>query len=354
MKEYESMIGQEESTTLEYKTVMPTSRNLAREICGFTNTEGGYIFIGIQIDIDNKIKIVGLSNDFHVNSIVHKSLDLLSIRPNVKYDYISYLGKNIYYIFVEQSDKEITFEGVAYIRQVGSTVPRTEAQKATFTGYQRIQEINEKLKVYLVKTTEAKRQLVEHYQKILKIIDDLVSVLYPENPEIPSNLEEGKVLSRILFGSFVDNFETYLSNLLYEIYLAKPETLKSEQQVTVKEVLDCGGIEEFIEYIAKEKISKLQKGSVKGFIKDNKQINSLNAISTDEQNEIEKILQIRHLYTHRNGIVDEKFLKFFKEGYKLNEEHLMSISEICSKTSYLLMVIEKVDIAAIEKYKLGS
>ncbi|NSB14125.1 helix-turn-helix domain-containing protein [Clostridium beijerinckii] len=354
MKEYESMIGQEESSTLEYKTVMPTSRNLAREICGFANTKGGYIFIGIQIDIDNKIKIVGLSNDFHVNSIVHKSLDLLSIRPNVKYDYISYLGKNIYYIFVEQSDEEITFEGIAYIRQAGLTVPRTEVKKTTFTGYKKIQEINEKLKVYLNKTTEAKRQLIDHYRKILKIIDNQVSVLCPENPEIPSDSEEGKVLSRILFGSFVDNFETYLSNLLYEIYLARPETLKSEQQVTVKEVLDCGDIQEFIEYIAKEKISKLQKGSVKGFIKDNKQINSLNAISKDEQNEIEKILQIRHLYTHRNGIVDEKFLKYFKEGYKLNEEHLVSVSEICNKISYLLIVIETVDSAAIEKYKLGS
>lgn len=267
MKEYESMIGQEESSTLEYKTVMPTSRNLAREICGFANTKGGYIFIGIQIDIDNKIKIVGLSNDFHVNSIVHKSLDLLSIRPNVKYDYISYLGKNIYYIFVEQSDEEITFEGIAYIRQAGLTVPRTEVKKTTFTGYKKIQEINEKLKVYLNKTTEAKRQLIDHYRKILKIIDNQVSVLCPENPEIPSDSEEGKVLSRILFGSFVDNFETYLSNLLYEIYLARPETLKSEQQVTVKEVLDCGDIQEFIEYIAKEKISKLQKGKRKRFYK---------------------------------------------------------------------------------------
>jgi len=206
----------------------------------------------------------------------------------------------------------------------------------------------------LIRTTEAKRQLVEHYQKILRIIDDLADVLYPEKPEIPSNAEEGKVLSRILFGSFVDNFETYLSNLLYEIYLARPETLKSEQQVTVKEVLECGDIQDFIEYIAKQKIARLQKGSVKGFIKENKQINSLNAISSDEQNEIEKILQIRHLYTHRNGIIDEKFLKFFKAGYTLNEEHLMPISDICSKISYLLMVVEKIDIAAIDKYQLGS
>jgi hypothetical protein len=42
---------------------------------------------------------------------------------------------------------------------------------------------------------------------------------------------------RILFSSCADNFEIFMSDLLYEIYLAKPETLKSNAQVTVKDVL---------------------------------------------------------------------------------------------------------------------
>ncbi len=95
MKEYDSIIGQKASSTLEYRTVMPTSRNLAREISAFANTEGGYIFIGVQTDVDNKIKVVGLGSDFHANSIMHKSLDLLSTRPNVKYGYITYLGVSL-------------------------------------------------------------------------------------------------------------------------------------------------------------------------------------------------------------------------------------------------------------------
>lgn len=45
-----------------------------------------------------------------------------------------------------------------------------------------------------------------------------------------------------------DNFEIYLSDLLYEIYLANPSTLKSHQQVTIKEVLDCADMQEFVLY----------------------------------------------------------------------------------------------------------
>ena len=75
---------------------------------------------------------------------------------------------------------------------------------------------------------------------------------------------------RILFSSCADTFETSCPTCLYEIYLAKPETLKSDATVTVKEVLDCSDMQEFITRYAKEKLKKLQRGSVKGFIADNK------------------------------------------------------------------------------------
>ncbi|POZ49572.1 hypothetical protein AADEFJLK_04657 [Methylovulum psychrotolerans] len=159
---------------------------------------------------------------------------------------------------------------------------------------------------------------------------------------------------RILFSSFADNFETYLSDLLYEIFLAKPESLKSNQQVTIKEVLDCSDLQEFVKYWAKEKIGKLQKGSVKGFIAENDQIKKLAAIDESTQNEIEKILQIRHLYSHRNGIVDEKFLQFFTGQFILNSEHQIPISQFCDKLCYLAAVADKIDLAATNKYKLAQ
>src|SRR5579864_6417625 len=100
-----------------------------------------------------------------------------------------------------------------------------------------------------------------------------------------------------------------MSDLLYVIYLAKPQTLKSDAQVTVKEVLDCSDIQEFISRYAKDKLKKFQRGSVRGFIADNPAIKSLNVFDATRQAEIEKILQIRHLYTHQNGIIDDKFLE---------------------------------------------
>ncbi len=72
---------------------------------------------------------------------------------------------------------------------------------------------------------------------------------------------------RILFSSCTDNFETYMSDLLYEIYLAKPATLKSNEQITVKEVLDCTDMHELIDVYAKKKACEVTEGAaLKGLL----------------------------------------------------------------------------------------
>lgn len=345
------IIGQPEGQTLEYKAVLPPSRNIAQLICAFANADGGYIILGVS-DPSN---IVGLSSDFHANTIVNKAVELLTPRLSVQHQYIGYDNKNIYAIQIEKSEQTVSLEGKVFIRKGASTQLENPVEIEFATeGYEKIIQVNTQLDTYKDRATSAKIKLIEHYQSILKIIDDLGAILYPGDPEQATNNPEGKVLTRILFSSSADNFETYLSDLLYEIFLAKPESLKSKQQVTIKEVLDCADLQEFVHYWANKQIGKLQKGSVTGFIEDNNQIKSLNAIDEDQQNEIEKILQIRHLYSHRNGIVDEKFLQLFSGQFEINTEHEMAISEVLDKLAYLAAVVDSIDMLALNKHSLAE
>jgi hypothetical protein len=347
--EISQIIGQPESETLEYKAVLPPSRNVAQLISSFANADGGYIVLGVS---DN-LEINGLSSDFHANTITHKALDLLSPQPQIYYQYVFYNGKRLYVIKVDKSDEPIFLEEKLY-KRVDDTNKLQNPPEVKFKpqGYVKIQTISSQLEAFKKNATSSKIKLLEHYQSILKIIDDIGQILYPIDANIPTDNQEGKILSRILFSSFADNFETYLSDLLYEIFLAEPETLKSKQQVTLEEVLNCSDLQEFVKYWANKQIGKLQKGSVKGFIKENSQIKSLNVIDDAIQDEIEKTLQIRHLYSHRNGIIDEKFLQYFGKCI-LNSEYQMSINEICDKLTYLAEVADKIDLAATKKYKLA-
>jgi hypothetical protein len=353
-EEIKSVLGQPESIKLEYKAVLPPSRNIAQIISSFANAEGGLLILGVFETSSGSIEINGLSEDFHANSITHKAIDLLSPNPKIQYEYVQIDNKKLYAIKVEKSDQSVSLGDKIYTR-VGAHIKLSNPVEQQFKpdSLDEIKNLNQLLNDYKENSTIAQNKLIEHYQSILKIIDDLGHILYPVNASVATSNPEGKILSRILFSSFADNFETYLSDLLYEIFLANPSTLKSSKEVTIEEVLNCTDLQEFVKYWAKKQLHGLQKGSVKGFIKDNKQIRDLKVIDNDMQNEIEKILQIRHLYAHRNGIVDEKFLQYFDE-FTLNSEHQISVSQICEKLKYLADIANQIDIKALEKYKLAK
>lgn len=226
-----NIIGEPESQTLEYKAVLAPSKNIAQLICSFANADGGYIVLGVT----EGIRVVGLSSDFRANSIVYKAIDLLEPKPQVEHQYITYGSKSLYVINVPKSDVLISLEGKVFKRVVTEDRLQNPVEIEFKTeGYPKITQINRQLDIYKNKATSAKIKLIEHYQSILKIIDDLSAIMYPESPEIPTNNEEGKILTRILFSSLADNFETYLSDLLYEIFLAKPDSLKSQKRLQSK------------------------------------------------------------------------------------------------------------------------
>ncbi len=352
-EQIEPIIGQPESDKLEYKAVLPPSKAIAQLICSFANNDGGILVLGVS-EIGG-FRVTGLSEDFRATSITHKAIDLLIPKPSIDYGYIEKNGKKLFVIRVDKSQDVVSVEGNIYKRENTRTVLSNPAVNIFKSGgYERIKTLSSTLNTLCNSSTNSKIRIIEHYRSILKIFDDSKELLYPEMPQKITTINEGRVLTRILFSSIVDNFETYLSDILFEIYLAKPDTLKSEQLVKVEDVLNCSDLQEFISYWAKQKIGKLQKGSVKGFVKENKQIRDLNVIADAEQEEIERILQIRHLYSHRNGIVDEKFLKYFSTGFSIGTEHQMTIDDILDKIEYLSNIVDLIDKQSIIKYNLSS
>lgn len=350
----ENMIGQPESETLEYKAVLPPARTMAKMIASFANNKGGYIVLGVAEE-SNRVEITGLSSDFYANDVVQKAIGLLSPHPLVSIENRVIQNKRLYIIKIEKAEAVVILGGNVFVREGDRTVLKNAIVK-DFKSKAKVpfNLVIAKFDIYKSKSSGSKAKFIEHCTSILNIIDDVENLVFPVSFGSPTSISEGKILLRILFSSCADNFESYLSDLLYEIYLANPSTLKGDKQVSLKEVLDCTDMQEFIDYYARKKLSKLQRGSVKGFIAENQQISDLGVFDHALQNDVEKTLQIRHLYSHRNGIVDEKFMSFFPGQFNLNDEHILSTEELISKMIDLADTVDKLDQAAILKYSLAT
>ena len=238
IKDYAKIIGSPESEHLEYKAVLPPARSLAQLIAAFANSDGGLIVLGVN-NANGKVKITGLSEDFHANEVTHKAIDLLMPKPEVRYEYIMHERKRLYVLIVEKSKSAIAVENKIYIRKGNQNIlSNPDTKKASLGQLPLVTKLTVDLNNFRAGSTGAKSKFIDHYIGVLNIIDDLSSLLYPESVTIPTTNQEGKILMRILLSSCADNLEIYLSDLLYEIYLANPSTLKSNQQITIKEVLE--------------------------------------------------------------------------------------------------------------------
>ena len=96
----------------------------------------------------------------------------------------------------------------------------------------------------------------------------------------------------------------------------------------------------------------VQQASVKTLKAVNPTIKSLNAFDDTRIGEIEKILQIRHLFTHQNGIVDDKFRHYFP-ATNVNEEYPMTLDEFLNCFEYLAHSAAAVDDKARNAFSLS-
>jgi hypothetical protein len=347
------VIGQPEGQALEYKTVIPPPSLIARIVASFANSDGGYLVCGMRDDL----VIQGIANEVPAQSIVDSALILLHPRPKVKHYFVEKEGKRLYVVEVTKSvHKVMTEQGVVYIRvgdrQIANRLA-TKDEAVPRSQNKKIYELLTTLENYKVNASESKQRLIQQYISLTQLIERSTSILCPEKTTSVTTIAEGKVLMRMLLSTFADSFETYLADLLFEIYLAKPETLKSPSPVTVEEILDFPDRESLIRFVATRKVSGLKKGNVKELVKENQQIKVLGVVFNNLITEIDQLFQIRHLYVHNNGRVDTKFASKVPGDFKIGEEHQMSVDEVCDATSFLAKIADQLDKAAIAKYGLS-
>jgi len=154
----------------------------------------------------------------------------------------------------------------------------------------------------------------------------------------------------------VDNFLTYLSELLFLIYEKYPKTLKSNDQVRVEDILEYESMEDLVGWLVDKKITELSYAGldkVKEEVSKKHNFDLFPDVGTFEK--INQFVGLRTLFVHNRGVVNRRFIsKYRSSGYTLKQKVNLDGEGIISWLDVILGAAIDIDKRAVEKFGLST
>ncbi len=160
------------------------------------------------------------------------------------------------------------------------------------------------------------------------------------------------LLLEMLYCRYIDTYLNYITGFLTTVFIHRPDTLRSNDTITVSEVLEYRNFDELIRYIADKRVHQL---SYKGFFDLTKYVSEklgFELISQkDDFNRLRVIIEIRNLITHNRGIVNEIFLSRTSEvTWKYGDKITLSTDEVISVIALLTRLVRDIEIRGAKKF----
>lgn len=172
--------------------------------------------------------------------------------------------------------------------------------------------------------------------------------------------EQRPLVNQIMLSRAVETFDLYLTTILRDIFLSRPEMLKSETTIDVATILDAGNYDEVILRVVERKVHELSYkplSELRKFITDRTGIDLFPTQEAFDRTILAS--EIRNLIAHNDCMINELFRKRTKgitETYEVSSIGRIKIDdEWLRKTSYSLDdIVFSFDKSAVKKFKLQS
>lgn len=171
-------------------------------------------------------------------------------------------------------------------------------------------QLDELLKRRKLSKIEEKR-----FNKLAEREDDLtdIDIFVPLDTK---GFRQFSELIRVLGLSYlVTIFETYLTDIVREILLIHPDTLKSARQLTAETVLNLGERKKIVSYLAEKEVEELLYKCFPDVVKyfSTKFKVNLNDSGVSSETIVE-IIATRNIHVHNMGIVNRRYIESVKES----------------------------------------
>jgi len=159
---------------------------------------------------------------------------------------------------------------------------------------------------------------------------------------------------RMAFCAGVDNFLTYISEVLTLIYRTKPEALRSSQTIKTEEVLRHKCMSDLVSALAERRVYEL---AYKGMADLNGELSrTLGFQLFTKASELQRavtIVELRNLAVHNRSVVNAVFLSRARlKGLKVGKEIPMNAEMLLAAVNFLGAIVTGIDERAGEKFDL--
>ncbi len=168
--------------------------------------------------------------------------------------------------------------------------------------------------------------------------------------------KRSQALLETILTRMVDGFNTYMSDIIRAVLWAKPEILRSQQQVRLDYVLKFASFEQLREDLVDRKVLDL---GYKGFHDLDEWCQSrlgIASISADgASDELTELIETRNAISHARGRVGPKYLRLVpNSSFKLGEVRTLSVDYLYASARLLFNTVADIDKEIASKFGLST
>jgi hypothetical protein len=151
-----------------------------------------------------------------------------------------------------------------------------------------------------------------------------------------------------------ENFLVYVSDLLALIFITRPETLRSNEQVRLDFLLEYHSMEELVAALADRRVNALSYRGMREIAKDVQQRLGFEIFADEESlDHAIRIIEMRNLIVHNRATINSLFIGRLSEyAGKEGEQLKLSIATTLESADFLASCVKAVDARAIAQFGL--
>jgi len=214
---------------------------------------------------------------------------------------------------------------------------------------------------------EVARKAAETLLKVSREYRDVVETAPEEEEQYEETLKKGagaterlkenmKLFNQMFLCRSVDNFLTYISELLTLIFRTRPETLRSRAQVRLDYILKFENMTDLISALVERRVNELSYQGMEQLTDDLRESIGLQLFTDDLlRSKAIRLIEIRNVIVHNRSIINLNFVRKIPDAAAdLGKPLTLRGTEVLDDLTDLAIVVFNIDRRSIEKFALET